>query len=1445
MLNLYDTPTMLVHAARRRTHLHVARSRISPEQLYLPWLCPSYHRPRREQRRGIAIDSPSLGLPPRKRRNSNDGRSTPSRRSLATAVDRPLGEIQFDALNNAATPVPPGGFGSHISLSDLRPFEYTSPLVLGGSIARVPKRFNANKQGIGGDLPEILSILRACLQVGRLERAGVILRRIAAVEAVNPEDLIHLHHEYLQAAVYQLAIKPSGAAMQSLHKWFELEIRNKGLPLNAETITYMLKASLQTLPGDRRNRLVRRYMDIGKQNDFGLEVLNQGSFSAEELYEITNICPDYNSEGPEFEDPVGSLSAIELEMRNEFEGQDQDALSVAGPIQDVRPTQQKGLGLKSLKHALSLFSRENAPDIDLKNRTMEEKRMVQAQLEEDCVTAAIHRWREENAQLTKMGLDTALQTKSFGAMMWKWQIALSEALEEELVKLAEAEEKETITGDDMKRCLYGPFLRILPVEKLAAVTILSCMTLLSSGGVDKGMVLSNCIMSIANNVEDESKLEAAKNGPREKSHSGTSKASDKQLPYAAKLKKSARFRRSNSSQGVSVSEDSATDDVLRDGGWSGAIKARVGAFLMSALIQTAKVPVVLEHPDTKKTVTQMQPALAHSHQYRLGKKTGIIVANKIVVERLKHEPVHSLLAKHLPMLVPPEPWTDFNTGGFISQSSEVVRIKLGDLDQRYYAEAAIGTGDMTQTLKGLDVLGKTAWRINQPVFDVMLQAWNSGQQIANIAPETPEFQVPPEPESTKDPLDRRRWIRAVKLIENAKSGLHSQRCFQNFQLEIARALKNQEFYFPHNVDFRGRAYPIPPYLNHMGADHCRGLLMFGRGAELGQAGLRWLKVHLANVFGYDKASLKEREAFTEENIAKIIDSASNPLGGARWWLSAEDPWQTLATCMELKNALESPDPAKFVSHLPVHQDGTCNGLQHYAALGGDSWGAQQVNLEPGDRPADIYSAVAALVKESIAADKENGNVFAQVLDGRITRKVVKQTVMTNVYGVTYIGAKDQVRKQLVAAYKDLPNDDKVNPGTLSGYIATKIFSSLSSMFRGAHDIQYWLAECANRISQSLTPEQLDQLEGGTQSAALGHPKKAKYGSQVEDPGDFKSGVIWTTPLHMPVVQPYRQTKSKSVHTNLQNITLAEPHPSNPVNKRKQLQGFPPNFIHSLDATHMLLSALKCDEQGLSFAAVHDSFWTHAANVDSMNSVLRDAFIQIHSEDVIGRLASEFDVRYKDCMYLAKVRSGSALHGKIKEFRNTSRHRGQGPIKVDELLTERKRLRLLRSSDPAEVKKGKKMVTAGSIFEEMSRDGDMLSPEPDMVNLGIGEMTTREYKFGFEREDELRAAAAEGLPVDNILAEEVAEEHQDSDVHAESGTPSNSSEEEPTAFAKRFSPKRTASHSQDTWVWLPLTFPPIPQRVSMHLYVLYVPAMLTFNQGDFDVTRLKDSKYFFS
>ena len=95
--------------------------------------------------------------------------------------------------------------------------------------------------------------------------------------------------------------------------------------------------------------------------------------------------------------------------------------------------------------------------------------------------------------------------------------------------------------------------------------------------------------------------------------------------------------------------------------------------------------------------------------------------------------------------------------------------------------------------------------------------------------------------------------------------------------------------------------------------------------------------------------------------------------------------------MDLHAALESGVPHAYLSSLPVHQDGTCNGLQHYAALGGDDQGAKQVNLSAADRPSDVYTYVGNMVEKMLEEDVAKGEKYAAMLLGKITRKVVKQT----------------------------------------------------------------------------------------------------------------------------------------------------------------------------------------------------------------------------------------------------------------------------------------------------------------------------------------------------------------------------------------------------------------------------------------------------------------------
>ncbi|KAL2204738.1 DNA/RNA polymerase [Sarocladium strictum] len=1321
--------------------------------------------------------------------------------------------MPYNQLPGTALP----NYGAPMMQAGTLPFDTISPITIPEpetptSLSRM------NKQGIIADVEDLLPVYEAFLRVGKLDRALLVLKRFHDAGILSGEEEIVLHNQYLRASLRQMRTSPDLSQAEKLHQWYELNIRDQ-LPHTAETIACMLKASLISERGPRLGRLVRRYMSIA-EGEAGLRVLGMADIlSDQDLAVVTEICPQYNLATSEtHEDDM-----FDLETPGTLQTLEQHAESSMDDVPELTPTAQRGEGLSTLKKGLGPLT--ELQDMDLSTLSDADRREFQKRLERETITSTIERWRFEHKSMQDMGINTSISAMSssregsLGQNLGQWLQQMEKRIREEFPLIDESEKRDSKTEADLERCIYGPIIQQCSPERMAAVTILTVLNTSSTENGLKGVPSSSLAMKIARLVQEDLRMQV-----KEKADKQRRRRPKVQLSPDHVVDSNASEARKGSKQ-VFMSEPSMNTRIRSDNEdvepWSALLSAHTGGFLLKVLLESAKVKITREHPASRELLTQLQPAFTHITRPRKGKKTSVIHMNPQLLESITKEPNGEFLAKHLPMVSRPRPWRNIRHGGFEESRTALVRAKAGEVEQNLYARAAIKSGDMKQVFKGLDVLGQTGWRINKDLLRVMAEAWNRGEAIANMPASEFLTEAPPEPDHSSDPLARRTWLQAVKQLENQKSALHSQRCYMNLQLEIARTFRNQEIFFPHNVDYRGRAYPMPTYLNHMGADHTRALLKFSKGKTLGTRGLQWLKIHMANVYGLDKASFEDREAFATENLDNIIESATNPLDGSRWWLAAEDPWQCLAACFELKAAHELEDPTEYVCNLPVHQDGTCNGLQHYAALGGDVWGAKQVNLEPGDKPADVYSAVADLVKEGIAKDVEAGNRFGQIMTGKITRKVVKQTVMTNVYGVTFAGAKKQVCKQIDALYPTLEKECGVPHIILSTYVARHVFQALGSMFRGAHDIQYWLGEMGGRVTRALTPAQLKQIAELETTPKVRGRSSARTVKAVPTRGaaalklltdQFRSTIVWTTPLRMPVAQPYRKSSRKDIKTCLQTVTVGTSGQIDPVNRRKQLQGFPPNFIHSLDASHMLLSALKCNDLGLDFAAVHDSFWTHPADIDTMNGVLRDSFISIHEEDVVGRLAAEFTARHHGSIYMAQVDNKSPVAKKIRDLRKTL---DLSP--AEELLLEQRRFNLMQSEDPKDHELAAEMETPASIYEAMASKDEDVSDREDIEELRLGDIPESEAKLDLDQ------ATAE-LKAERLDPEIDDSAHDDAVARFDSMSEGTAFENEIKGLTKKLPRPKVRGM---THVWLPLTVPPIPKK------------------GDFDVTRLKESRYFFS
>ncbi|KAB2057464.1 hypothetical protein ES319_A11G170900v1 [Gossypium barbadense] len=624
--------------------------------------------------------------------------------------------------------------------------------------------------------------------------------------------------------------------------------------------------------------------------------------------------------------------------------------------------------------------------------------------------------------------------------------------------------------------------------------------------------------------------------------------------------------------------------------WGQDAKAKVGCHLIELLMRTAYIqPPADQLADTPPDI---RPAFLHSFKTvvkenkKTGRRYGVIECDPLVRKGLERTARHMVIP-YMPMLVPPVKWTGYDRGAYLFLPSYIMRTH-GAKQQRE-AVKRTPTNQLEQVFEALDTLGYTKWRINKRVLNVVDRIWTSGGRLADMVDRN---DVPfPEKPDTEDEALLRKWKWKVRSVKKENRERHSQRCDIELKLAVARRMKDEEgFYYPHNLDFRGRAYPMHPYLNHLGSDLCRGVLEFAEGRPLGRSGLNWLKIHLANLFagGVDKLSLEGRLAFTENHLDDIFDSADRPLEGKRWWLKAEDPFQCLAVCIDLTEALRSSSPETFVSHMPVHQDGSCNGLQHYAALGRDKLGAAAVNLVAGEKPADVYSGIAGRVLDIMRIDaQKDPTVFpdallAKILVNQVDRKLVKQTVMTSVYGVTYIGARDQIKRRLKE--RGVITDER-ELFVASCYAAKTTLTALGEMFQAARAIMSWLGECAKIIASENQP------------------------------------VSWTTPLGLPVVQPYRALGRHLIKTSLQVLTLQRE--TEKIMVKRQRTAFPPNFVHSLDGSHMMMTAIACKKAGLTFAGVHDSYWTHASDVDKMNKILREKFVELYEKPILENLLESF------------------------------------------------------------------------------------------------------------------------------------------------------------------------------------------------------------------------------
>lgn len=606
--------------------------------------------------------------------------------------------------------------------------------------------------------------------------------------------------------------------------------------------------------------------------------------------------------------------------------------------------------------------------------------------------------------------------------------------------------------------------------------------------------------------------------------------------------------------------------------------------------------------------------------------------------------IASTLFKNRPMVIPPKPWTTPFDGGYyinLKKPLRLVRIPYKKCKKLYE------NLDMPEVYKAVNAIQATPWRINKRVLEVAEEITNRKyipEALDLPTAEAPEAPLRPAEADTNEDVQKE-WRKAMVAHYQRDNIRRSKRLLLNAQLNLAKTYVNDiAIYFPHNLDFRGRVYPVTS-LSPQSNDFGKSLLEFADGVALGVHGATFLALQGANCYGLDKAEFEKRIEWVYSNPDYISAIAENPLENLAW-TETDSPWEFLAFCFEWNDYLKSGMSPDFKSHLAVAFDGSCSGIQHFSAMLRDEVGGKAVNLIPDSFVHDIYKMVSDKVEEQCKIDAENGTAdeFKTDKDGNeylakgtmslaqewlkhgINRKVTKRSVMTLPYGSRQYGFAEQVLEDTIYPYLEKNPIGFSRPHQSARYMAKLIWDAVKKVVVKAVEAMEWLQTASSLLAKEKT----------------------------EDGNGIPT--YWVTPAGFLVHQDYKKAKLVQTNTILNGsikihdtatgketekegrMRLAVFEDTDQLDSRKQKQGISPNFVHSMDASHLMLTVDSCVDQGVqSFAMIHDSYGTHAGYGDIMFKTVREVIIQTYTDnDVLQDLHDHVENLLEDSSDLPEV-----------------------------------------------------------------------------------------------------------------------------------------------------------------------------------------------------------------
>lgn len=613
---------------------------------------------------------------------------------------------------------------------------------------------------------------------------------------------------------------------------------------------------------------------------------------------------------------------------------------------------------------------------------------------------------------------------------------------------------------------------------------------------------------------------------------------------------------------------------------------QAGTLVVDAVVQRTGLFVVSKVRENSKSIVTVRPT------ERLLK----------IVEKLNdHLSLMNPVIGAIPL--PPKPWESTMQGVWYFMSDFTKRLptlirtrdkmipKVIDCDQESWKH-----------IKAADIVGQTPFEVNKFTLDIVREIKERGMVVGKI-PQGELNVRPPNPFPDKDKEDFteeeqeqfNRWRGEAREIELLNRTITGRRLLFTRLLKAAETCVDwPQLHFGYSFDWRGRMYAMADAFSPQGTDVAKGLLRFKRGEQvMDQEAVDWIAIHGANCYGVDKETFPDRVKWVNDNSDRICKVAEDPWFDL-WWTEADEPICFLAFCDEWNRWKK--EGLGFYTHLPVQVDGSNNGLQHFSAMLRDPIGATATNLnsELNTKPSDIYRQVADRAVARLQQLAATGDELAeQWLRFGVTRSTTKRPVMIVPYA-----------------------------GTLRSCVAY-IEEYINEMAEKGHPIEWTLSADRNKAAIYLGPIVWEAISDTVVAAR----EAMTYIKEVTRPiAKANKTISWRTPSGWLCQQRYKKEKSRQIKTyfegTLKRATVYDEVDS--IDTRKSGSAVSANFVHSMDASAMVLCILKCHEKGIKdFSMIHDSYGCHATRMggpNGMAAILREEFYKMYADnDVLKQL----------------------------------------------------------------------------------------------------------------------------------------------------------------------------------------------------------------------------------